>query len=225
MDLVSVYLRVFFGAKPFASDELDSLALRMGLLDQLSADPGERYFIINGKSVTAANVGNRIVFGSRYYGSLTGDQRLAVGAHEFGHSLFHRKERLMIALSSVSSSLLTAAAGFLATRSLLASELFFLCSFFLVIGVLSSREARNGLKDEVQCDGLAVSFVGPEPMIASIRLAETMARPGFLQWPGKGISSTVEERAAAIRRAQEAANQGWLRRGSTRPPDGTSHGW
>jgi len=198
MDLVALYLRIFFGARPFASGEFDSLAATLGVLNRLSPDKGKRYFIVNAKSVTAANVGGKVVFGRRYYGSLTNAQRTAVAAHEFGHSLAHDNERLKVAATSVLASLAGTAAGFLATRSVLVAELCFLCFFFVVMGVLSSREASNGLMEEIQCDSLAVRVAGKEPMIASLHLAQAMSPPRFMHWPGKGIRSVVEERTAAI---------------------------
>ncbi len=86
MDTGSLYLRLFFGAKPFESPGLDTLAGRMNALHLLSRDPRERYYMTRAR-VPAVSLGNKVLFGARYYERLTESQRLAAGAHEFAHIL------------------------------------------------------------------------------------------------------------------------------------------
>lgn len=189
MDITSLYLRAFFGARPFASSQLDTLAERMGVSGLQSPDPQKRYFITNTKGVTAANVGDKIVFGRLYFESLSDEQRLAVGAHEFAHSLDRHNERLNVAAGSLLGSSASAATAYALSGSVLIAELAFLVSFFVAMGILSPREAVKNSHRELQCDRIAVSFVSSEAMVSSLRLAETHTKPRF---------PTVEERASAI---------------------------
>jgi Zn-dependent protease with chaperone function len=202
MDLTSWYLRSFFGAKGVRSPELDSLAERMGVLPLLSRDPADRYLITKAKSITALSLGNKVVFGRSYYDLLTDAQRLAVSAHEFAHMLEKERGRWSIAWSTLAISSLLTVGTFLALHSVLLSESVFCLSFFGTIRILSSREVERGKLQELRCDNLATSFVGGEPMIASLRLAVSIRnqspRRSFLRRLSKSPMSAVEERISAI---------------------------
>jgi hypothetical protein len=198
MDLTSLYLRTFFGARAFASSELDALAQRMGVLGRLSSDCNDRYFIVGANRVAAANVGNKLVFGRRYYYSLNDEQRLAVGAHEFAHSLNDRNERLKIASSSLAVSVTVALVAFIALPSVLLAEMAFLGSFLPMMGLLASRESGRNMNEELECDRVAVTYVNGPAMISSIRMAGSMSVRNTRHWPSRVLSSTVERRASAI---------------------------
>lgn len=202
MNATSVYLRVFFGAKPLRSTELDSLAGRMGVLDRLSSDPLDRYFVTDARSVTAVSLGNKIVFGRSYFDRLSEDERLAVGAHELAHKLEHGNRRANMVWSTLAASSVLMALIFLAFHSLLLTESAFCLSFLGVMRIRSSREVEKGKLQEIRCDGLAASFVGPEPMIGSLRLAESMStetsKRNLWRRFGRVSASATEERIRAI---------------------------
>jgi hypothetical protein len=202
MDLTSFYLRTFLGARPFGSSELDSLAERMNVLHLLSGNPRDRYFTTSTRAVSAANLGNKVVFSRLFYDSLSEDERLAVGAHEFAHILHCDNRRGAIATSTLGFSLVSAAMTFLVTHSVLLAESFF-CLFFLgLMWIRSSRDVEKGRLEELKCDSVAASFVGCSPVVRSIRLADSMriqrSRPGLFRGSRRGVDPGVEERATAI---------------------------
>jgi Zn-dependent protease with chaperone function len=202
MDLASFYLRTFFGAKPFGSPELDSLAKRMRVLHLMSSNPQDRYFTTDAKTVTAVNLGNKVVFGHLFYERLSEDERLAVSAHEFAHILHHDDRRGVIAVSTLGVSLVLTAAIFFAVHSVLITEVFFCLSFLGLMWIRSSRDADRSRLQELKCDSMAASFVGGQPMISSIRLAESLlvqrSGVGFFRRTRKNGDPTVEERTRAI---------------------------
>jgi Zn-dependent protease with chaperone function len=195
-------LRTFFGAKPFDSSELDSLAERMGVMPSLGRNPRDRYFTTGARDVTAATLGSKVVFGKSYFERLSDDERLAVCAHEFSHIMDHDNERSKIASSSLGVSLILVTAAFLGSHSVLLAESVFCVSFLGLAGILSSRDAERSRLQELRCDNVAASFVGGGPMIASIRLADSMliqkSRRSLLRRSRRNQSPTVDERASAI---------------------------
>jgi Zn-dependent protease with chaperone function len=202
MDATSLYLRVFFGARPFTSSGLDSIAESMGTSGLLSQDKGNRYFITPAKNVTAASLGNKVLFGRLYYERLTEKERLAVGAHELAHMLEEGSSRSRTATLSLGISVVLTAIVYLSVHSLLVSEIAFCASFFPLISILSSRDQERRRLEELRCDGVSASLVGGLPLIASIRMAESMLfenarRPSFLR-SRKKTSPTADERASAI---------------------------
>ena len=202
MDLTSFYLRTFLGARPFGSSELDSLAERMNVLHLLSGNPRDRYFTTGARAVSAANLGNKVVFGRLFYDSLSEDERLAVGAHEFAHILHCDNRRGAIAISTLGVSLVSAAATFLAAHSVLLAELFFCLSFLGLMWIRSSGDVEKSRLEELKCDSVAASFVGGPPVVRSIRLADSMrtqrSRAGLFRGPRRDLDPGVEERASAI---------------------------
>jgi Zn-dependent protease with chaperone function len=174
VDTGALYLRVFLGAKPFKSSELDSLAESMTVSDRLSSDAGERYFLTK-TDVAAFSFGNKLLFGERYYANLTGSQRRAVAAHEFGHVLEDGGERKMrLVAPAVAVLVLLALAVFVGTGSALA-----LISAFAIgsIGALvlpSLIDSDRYLRHEMSCDKLAASFADGEALVQAIRVAESL---------------------------------------------------
>jgi Zn-dependent protease with chaperone function len=201
MDLASLYLRLFFSARSFRSQDLDSLASRMGVLHRLSPDPSDRYFITPARGATAANFGNKIVFGRRYYETMTDEQRIAVGAHEFAHTINSDGGRLRVAVTSMLAACGGVLGVFAAFRSVLAAELAFLACFFVLMSLLSSRQAEKDVSEELDCDSVAAFFVSPQTLVSSIRLAASVqrAKRGLR---GSGYS-TLEDRAGALLRASD----------------------
>lgn len=196
MDLTSLYLRAFFGGRPFKSSELDSLAHRMGVAEELSPNPGHRYFLLRASHMSAANVGNKIVFGERFYERLTNEQLLAVAAHEFAHSMHHNGRAKVASASLVVSAALTLAA-LVGTGSLLIAEVAFIALFFPLMGGLSYASSRSNGDEESACDNLAASFVNSEAMASSIILAQEMSARRFRLWP-RNRNPPVDERAKRL---------------------------
>ena len=202
MDATSLYLRMFFAARPFTSSGLDSVADSMGTSGLLSKDRGNRYFITPAKNVTAASLGNKVLFGRLYYERLSEEERLAVGAHELAHMLEKGSSRPRTAALSLGISVILTAMVYVSVHSLLPSELAFCASFFPLISTLSSRDQEKRRLEELRCDSVSASLVGGPPLITSIRMAESVLfenarRPSILR-SRKKTSPTVDERASAI---------------------------
>lgn len=202
MDAASLYLRTFFAAKPFASSDLDSIAESMGVSALLSEDRGDRYFITPAKRITAASLGNKVLFGRSYYQRLTERERLAAGTHELAHMLEKDNPRTRTAAVSLGTATMLAVVVYISIHSLMLSEIAFCTSFFPLISTLSSWDEERSRVQELKCDGISASLVGGTHMISSIRTAESMLsensrRPSFLRARRK-TSPTADERANAI---------------------------
>jgi hypothetical protein len=202
MDASSIYLRLFLGAKPFASSEMDLLAQRMDILHLLSRNPKDRYFTTRAR-VAAASFGNKVLFGMKYYTSLAENQRLAASAHEFAHIMDKDHKRwYMVFLSLVVSTALTLAV-FLGTRSFLLGESAFAFGFLAIISMLSWIDAEGNRSQELQCDRVAAGYVDAEALIAAIAMGESMLSPkakkGLYYRLGTNGYPTLEQRVRAIR--------------------------
>jgi len=203
VDAGTLYLRFFLGAKPFRSSELDSLAERMSVSSLLSVNAGERYFLTRAKNAVAICVGSKILFGERYYSSLTEGQRLAVAAHEFGHVLgdaAERRKRLAVPVVAVST--LTALAVFLGTGSAIALMCATALGFVTAAVARSSLGSEHYIKHEISCDRLATSFVDEGALVEAIHVAESLrgARPRRIAsvWKRVGTSPSTKLRVDAI---------------------------
>src|SRR5271157_5903414 len=86
MGLYAVWFRVMYGARPFASPELDELAQRMGASSSLSRNAKDRYFHSR-RNLSGYNIYGRIILGNEYWSILSMKQRLGVGGHELTHVL------------------------------------------------------------------------------------------------------------------------------------------
>ncbi len=201
MDATSLYLRLFLGARPFKSSELDGLAGRMGVTGLLSQDSNDRYFS-TGIKVSAARLGNKILFGKRYYASLDSEQRLAVTAHEFAHMLDGRDSRMRLVILALAMSSICMVGAYLGTHSSLLTESAFVAGFVGTTSISSWVTAGASRELESRCDKVAAQFVGGEPLIASIRLAESMNRglsKRHLRIKSASGHPPFEERVDAIR--------------------------
>jgi hypothetical protein len=202
VDAGGVYLRVFLGARAFKSSELDSLAESMSVSDRLSSDVGERYFLTN-TNIAALSLGNKLLFGSRYYSSLTEGQRLAVAAHEFGHVLGDGGERIRrLVVPAVAVSVLFALAVVVGTGSIVALLFASLLGFTGAVAALSTIDSDHYLKHEMTCDKLAASFADGEALVQAIHVAVSLrnARTNRLAsfWRRIGTDSSTRLRVDAI---------------------------
>jgi Zn-dependent protease with chaperone function len=171
-------MRVFLGARAFKSSELDSLAESMSVSSHLSCNAGERYFLTK-TNIAALSLGNKLLFGSRYYASLTEDQRLAVAAHEFGHVLGDGGERMKrLVVPAIAVSVLFAFAVAVGTGSTIALMLASLLGFTGAVAALSTIDSDHYLKHEMSCDKLAASFVDGEALVEAIHVAESLRNAG-----------------------------------------------
>jgi hypothetical protein len=202
VDAGGVYLRVFLGAKAFKSSELDSLAESMSVSSRLSSDAGERYFLTK-TNVAALSFGNKLLFGARYYSTLTEGQRLAVAAHEFGHVLGDGGERMRrLVFPAVAISVLFALAVVVGTGSTLALIFASALGFTGAVAALSTIDSDHYLKHEMSCDKLAASFADGEALVQAIHVAESLrnARTSRLAsfWRRVGSNSSTKLRVDAI---------------------------
>ncbi len=202
VDAGGLYLRVFLGATAFKSSELDSLAESMSVSGRLSSDTGERYFLTK-TNVAALSFGNKLLFGARYYSSLTDSQRRAVAAHEFGHVLGDGGERRRrLVAPAVVVSVLLAFAVFVGTGSAVPLIFSLVLAFVGAIAVLTTVDSERYLRHEMSCDKLAVSFVDGEALVQAIRAAESLQnskrkrRTSF--WGRVGTNPSTRLRVDAI---------------------------
>lgn len=209
MDAGSLYLRLFLGAKPFRSSELDSLAESMHVSDLLSGNAGERYFLTK-SNAAALCLGNKILFGEGYYSSLTESQRLAVAAHEFGHVLgggAERTKRLVAPAAAV--PMLLALAVFLGKGSTVALVCASALGLVTAVAARSSSDSERYLKHEMSCDRLAASFVGKDALVEAIHAAESLHGPRKKRiasvWKRVGTRSHTKLRVDAILSHQGAS--------------------
>jgi hypothetical protein len=202
VDAGGVYLRVFLGARAFKSSELDSLAESMSVSSHLSSNAGERYFLTK-TNVAALSFGNKLLFGARYYASLTEGQRLAVAAHEFGHVLGDGGERMRrLVFPAVAVSVLFAFAVVVGTGSILALIFASALGFTGAVAALSTIDSDHYLRHEMSCDRLATSFADGEALVQAIHVAESLrnARTSRLAslWRRVGSNSSTKLRVDAI---------------------------
>lgn len=213
MDLGSLYLKVFLGARPFESPGLDSLAGRMDALRLLSGNPRDRYFTIRAR-VAALSLGNKVLFGAGYYDHLTEGQRLAAGAHEFAHILGrdgrYAQSRLVVPSLAVSFSL--ALAALMGTGSVLLCELVCLGGLLATLSLSSRLGAERSQRQELRCDSVAASFVGGRELIEAIRIGVSLSEPDSRRTRKRKRPSTsdgshpsLEKRIETIGRAGAAA--------------------
>jgi hypothetical protein len=202
VDAGTLYLRVFLGARAFKSSELDSLAESMNVSGHLSSNAEERYFLTE-TNIAALSLGNKLLFGARYYSNLTDSQRRAVAAHEFGHVLGdggERRRRLMAPVIAV--SVLLALAVCVGTGSVLA--LMFASALGVVgaVAVLSTADSDHYLKHEMSCDKLATSFVDGEALVRAIHVAQSLqnerANRFASLWKRVGTNPSTKLRVDAI---------------------------
>jgi hypothetical protein len=199
LDAGTLYLRIFLGAKPFKSAQMDSLAERMDVSGLMSTRSDERYFLTN-SNMAAISLGNKLLFGARYYGSLTERQRLAVAAHEFAHVLgkdgAHRRNRVVLPAAVVSALLGTA--GFAITNSLLALECILACTFVLSAVLFSSAYSGHYSDQELRSDDVAATFVDGESLVEALTAAESMVAKK-VRTAGGGKHPATPKRVEAIR--------------------------
>jgi Zn-dependent protease with chaperone function len=204
MEAGTFYLRLFLGARSFKSSDLDSLAEKMNVSGLMSRNANERYFLTN-TDMAALSLGNKVLFGARYYRALTDRQRLAVAAHEFGHLLAkdgtHRRKRVVTPALSV--SVLLASFSFLIMHSALLFEFVLAVAFLGSVTVFSAVYSDYYHKQEMRSDNLAASFVDGESLVQAIQAAEilvaTSAKKRKTRSIGGGRHPATELRVEAIR--------------------------
>jgi Zn-dependent protease with chaperone function len=176
MDAGTLYMRVFMGAKPFESSELDSLAEKMNVRSLMSKDAKARYFVTRSRRVAALSLGNKVLFGSRYYLSLTDTQRLAVVAHEFGHLLARDSEdrRRRVVAPSALLAASAALSSLVVTRSALLIECVLAVTFLASVTLFSAAYSEQYHEQEMRSDRVAASFVDGQALVEAIQAAESL---------------------------------------------------
>jgi hypothetical protein len=202
VDAGGLYLRVFLGARAFKSSELDSLAENMSVSSHLNSNAGERYFLTK-TNIAALSLGNKLLFGARYYSSLTEEQRLAVAAHEFGHVLGDSGERMRrLKVPAVALSVLVALAVVVGTGSALAIVFASVLGFAGAVAAVSTVDSDHYLKHEMSCDQLAASFADGEALVQAIHVAESLRHESTNRlaslWKRVGNGSSTKLRIDAL---------------------------
>lgn len=76
---------LMYKAKPFASDLLDNLAEKMNCKTILERPPLQRYYKVGVLQPCSLSYNDIVLFDTKYLETLSPDEFLAVGAHEFTH--------------------------------------------------------------------------------------------------------------------------------------------
>ena len=177
MSVGALSLRLRFAARPFESSELDSLVSRMSVLEKMSTNPKDRWFI--GRGSAAYSSKTRVIFGRRFYERLTEAQRLAVAAHELVHI---REGDAGYAERHVTIPALVCWLGpFLVSLALW--RIFFVAAILGLVGLelclFSSIYSIRGWRRaaELRCDVVAASFVDGQDLIAALRILDAFISP------------------------------------------------
>ena len=184
----------YSGAKPFISNDFDSLAVKMSALQMMKNDPADRWFkvrTLGGALATSSR--DWVFFDSRGYDALSEQQRLAVAAHELTHirarDADHQRRHVAFPGYVIwgTSFVLTSAQIFAVLPTglpmgarLIVIILGFVASFFIWIVCLIILLLLNGRwrkAAELRCDLVAASVTSGEDMIAALGAQEALLSP------------------------------------------------
>jgi Zn-dependent protease with chaperone function len=203
MEAGTLYLRLFLGAKSFRSSDMDSLADKMQVSCLMSRNANERYFLTK-TDMAALSLGNKVLFGARYYQTLTDKQRLAVTAHEFGHLLAkdgsHRRKRVVAPALVV--SVMLASLSFVLTGSPLLLECILAIAFLGSLMIFSAAYSDYYRRQEMRSDHLAASYVDGEALVEAIQAADSLVATRMKKKKIRAIAGrhpATELRVEAIR--------------------------
>jgi len=177
LGLRSIYLRLWFGAKPFESPELDSLAQRMSVLQKMDPNPKERWYV--GRGYVGYSTMNRVFFGSRMLSSLNDSQRIAVAAHELVHiregDTRHALWRISIPSYMVFLGLLVLSTW--AGRASAITMVGALVGLIACLAILTQANAGWRRAAELRCDVVASSFIDGRDLIEALRIQNSFISP------------------------------------------------
>ena len=160
-------------AKPFRSQSLDNLAESMHAVGVLKNDELRRYYELPFLQANSLAFIDKVFFDSKYLETLSPDELLAVGAHEFHHIIKrHGRERVIqVIVPSILAALTVGVLVFLTQTDLftlfLAPPLSFVSALIAFFYINASWFRRQ----ETECDLNAVEVGKGEAMISALEKA------------------------------------------------------
>jgi Zn-dependent protease with chaperone function len=170
------------GGQPFESEALDRLAETMKATPVLNKGALSRYYKVRSFYGGCVSYQDALVFDAKYYDSLTPDELLAVGAHEYNHIIkthvIKRTARLLLP-----TLVIAALIGYLVANNYalissipilsnlnrgLFSALATGLSLLLVLDACFYLNASWLRQQETECDLSAVEFANGEAMISAL---------------------------------------------------------
>jgi Zn-dependent protease with chaperone function len=207
LSLVSLYLRLWFSAKPFESPELDALADRMLATTRMSGNPRDRWY--EGRGSVGYTFRNRVVFGKKLSGMLSGGQRLAVAAHELVHvredDSRHANTHIVYPAAIVGFAVFLT--SLILWRIFPASALFFVVSWTGSLSLLFLGSAGWRRRVELRCDVVACSYVDGNDLTEVLRIQDSLIPPKMRKTLAYRLASRMypsnADREHAIRNAMQ----------------------
>lgn len=208
LGLGSVVFRWRFRANPFVSEEFDALASRMGVLQKMSSDPADRWFLGRVKGVYST--GSRVLMGNGTKFRLTSEQLLAATAHELAHiregdaAALRKRVVLPLYLGWACALILIFAAlvRWPAWWIVIVGVSLVPISFVLLAYLISFANAGWRRRIEVRADVIAASYVNGHDLIDALRVEDASVAPGQRRTLSYRVRSrsypSLEERANAI---------------------------
>lgn len=172
----------FFKAEPFESEALDGLSETMMVSPILKRGKRSRYYKARHGMGCLANDAGLLIFDTKYYGMLTEDEVLAVGAHEFNHLI--KKHAKSFRRTVIPSFLISIFIGCIAFFNETLRETVFLygtlslgllsglstaaVSFLLALTTAFYLNAKLRREQETDSDLCAVKFAKGEALITAL---------------------------------------------------------
>ena len=207
MGLISSIMVRLLRAQPFEMPSLDTLAESMKATSILKKDRLHRYYKSSILPIPCLAYSDALFFNSNYYQTLSTDEVLAIGAHEFNH-IAKRHVAKRLPRTVLPAGVLAVVIGYLffinsASFLFIASGVVLFFLFFLFGSYYVN--AKWFRKQETESDLSAVEFVNGAAMISALsrlRLQKTT-------WLSKLIPHThptVEQRIHSIQAAMNTKN-------------------
>jgi hypothetical protein len=207
MGLISSIMVRLLRAQPFEMQALDTLAESMKAISILKKDRFRRYYRSSILPIPCLAYPDALVFNSNYYQTLSPDEVLAIGAHEFNH-IAKRHIAKRLPRTVLPAAVLAIVIGYLffvtSTSFLIVASATALFFFFFLIGSYYVN-AKWFRKQETESDLSAVEFVNGGAMISALaRLS-----PQKTSWLFKLMPHThpvIQQRIQDIQAAMSTKN-------------------
>jgi Zn-dependent protease with chaperone function len=220
MSILSSLVCLLYKAKPFASEPLDKLAEKMNCKAILERSPLQRYYKVGVLQACSLSYNEIVLFDAKYVETLSPDEFLAVGAHEFTHIIkrhgikrFCRMLLPGIILAPVVSLTVTMNKALLLKITLLNqigmtpiiefSGAFSFVALFLVCLYINAPWNRQR---ETECDINAAKCTNREAMISALNKGSkihSLDRKGLIYRLSPKLYPSLDQRIKNIRLAFE----------------------
>ncbi len=194
-------------AQPFEMQALDILAESMKATSILKKDKFHRYYKSSILPIPCLAYSDALVFNSNYYQTLSSDEVLAVGAHEFNH-IAKRHIAKRLPRTVLPATVLAVVIGylfFIKSASFLFIATAVVLSFFVFLFASYYVNAKWFRKQETESDLSAAEFVNGAAMISALaRLRPQKTSLIFKLMPQ--THPTIEQRIHDIQAANSTKN-------------------